>query len=402
MGGPLDGISVLEVANWLAAPATAALLADMGAEVVKVEPPQGDPWRHFLARSLGFATEFDINYAFELDNRGKRSITLDLSKEKATEVVLGLAEKADVFITNLVPRRLERFRLRYQDLSPRNPKLIYLSFSGYGDRGPEKDRLGFDYAAFWARSGIMSLVGEPDAPPAIQRGGMGDHTSCLAMAAGVLAALFERERTGKGQEICGSLLNIGLWVLGSDLQAALIARENPARHARTAAPMPMWNSYRTKDDKWIMLVNPSPDPYWPRVCAALERKDLGENPEYNTIEGLMEHCQELVAQFDETFATKTKDEWGRILDENGVIWAPVQEIKEVMSDPQVQANSYLTTVEHPTYGKYQTIDTPIRFRSSEVRARGPAPEIGQHTEEVLLENGYSWEEITDLRDQGVI
>ncbi len=401
MGAPLDGIRVLEVANWLAAPATGALLADMGADVVKVEPPRGDQWRYFRLTSLGFARDFATNYAFELDNRGKRSITLDLSKEEARGVVLKLVEGADVFITNLVPRRLERFRLRYQDLSPLNSRLIYLSLTGYGDRGPEKDRLGFDYAAFWARSGMMSLVGEPDAPPAIQRGGMGDHTSCLAMAAGVLAALLERERSGKGQELSASLLNIGLWVLGFDIQTALITRENPKRPPRTAAN-PMSNSYRTKDDKWIMLINLRWDPFWGRLCTALGRPEMADDSRFSTFEGLMEHATTLVGQFDEIFATKTRAEWGRILDANDVIWAPVQDLMEVLDDPQVRANSYLTTLEHPTHGPYETLDTPIRFRRSEVRARGPAPEVGQHTEEVLLENGYTWEEITGLRDRGAI
>ena len=190
----------------------------------------------------------DLNYAYELDNRGKRSLTLDLTKDEAREVVLKLAETSDVFITNLVPGRLDRFRLRYEDVSPKNPGLIYLSFSGYGDQGPDKDRLGFDYTAFWARSGIMSLIGDPEGPPMLQRGGMGDHTSCLAMAAGVLAARFERERTGKGQELSGSLLNVALWVLGCDIQTALITKEKSTLEPRTNR-MPMWNSYRAKDGK---------------------------------------------------------------------------------------------------------------------------------------------------------
>ena len=402
MAGPLDGIRVLEVANWLAAPATGVLLSDMGADVVKVEPPEGDAWRGFNMASLGFATDFATNYAFELDNRNKRSITLDLSKEEGRKVVLRLAEKADVFITNLVPRRLDRFRLDYKELSARNSRLVYMSFTGYGDRGPERDRLGFDYAAFWARSGIMSLLGEPGALPAIQRGGMGDHISCLAMATGILAALFERERTGVGQELSTSLLNVGLWVLGTDLQTSLIARDNPRRRPRTEALNPMWNTYRSKDDKWMMLVNPRWDPFWPRLCAALCRTDLAENPAYNTIEGLTAHCSELIAQLDEIFASKTREEWAQALDDNGVIWAPVQELKEVLEDPQVQANNYLVTLEHPTYGPYQTVDTPIQFKGSEVGARRAAPEVGQHTEEVLLENGYTWEEITNLRDQSVV
>jgi formyl-CoA transferase len=166
--------------------------------------------------------------------------------------------------------------------------------------------------------------------------------------------------------------------------------------------MAMWNSYRAKDDKWLMLVNPNRDVYWPRVCAALGRTDLVDDPRFQSIEGMTEHANELVDIFDEIIATRPRDEWGRILDEHQVIWAPVQDLNEVMKDPQVKANGYLTTLDHPVLGQYETIDTPIRFKTSEVRARGPAPEIGQHTEEVLLESGYSWEQINEFRDQGVV
>lgn len=401
MSGPLEGIRVLEIANWLAAPAASALMADMGADVVKVEPPDGDPWRQYRARSDGSGAEFDINYAFELDNRGKRSITLDLSKIEAREVVLELARSADVFLTNLLPARLSRFHLNYDDLSTVNPRLIYVTFSGYGDRGPDKDKLGFDYSAFWARSGIMSLIREPDTLPLLQRGGMGDHTSCLALTTGILAALFERERTGKGQEIASSLFNVGLWVLGCDLQLALVERQNPSVDSRTTR-MPIFNDYQTKDGKRLMLTNPNPDVYWPRACNALGHSELINDPKYQSVEQVMEHSSELVALFDRTFATKTLDEWGRILDEHGVIWAPVQELTDVIRDPQAEANNYFTTVDHPIVGEYRTIDTPIRFKSGGVKARGPAPQIGQHTEEVLLEHNYTWDQIDALRQAGAI
>ena len=401
MSGPLEGIRVLEIANWLAAPAAAALLADMGADVVKVEPLNGDPWRHYRAKSDGSGEEFEINYGFELDNRGKRSITLDLSKEESRDVVLQLANTVDVFITNLIPSRMDRFHLSYEALSVTNPGLVYLSFSGYGNRGPDKDKLGFDYSAFWARSGIMSLIREEGMLPLFQRGGMGDHSSSLSLTTGILAALFERERTGKGQELSGSLFNVGLWVLGCDIQMALVERSNPSPDYRVNR-MPVFNDYQTKDCKGLMLTNPNPVVYWPRACRALGRPDLLDNPRYQTIEQVLEHSRELVVLFDEIIATKTLEEWGRILDEHGVIWAPVQELSEVIEDPQARANDYFTTVQHPTVGEYETIDTPVRFRSGNVRARGPAPEIGQHTEEVLLENGYSWEKIASLREAGAI
>ncbi len=401
MSGPLEGIRVLEIANWLAAPAAAALLADMGAGVVKVEPLNGDPWRHYRAKSDGSGEKFEINYGFELDNRGKRSITLDLAKEEAREVVLQLANTVDVFITNLIPSRMDRFHLGYEALSATNPGLVYLSFSGYGSRGPDKDKLGFDYSAFWARSGIMSLIREEETLPLFQRGGMGDHSSSLSLTTGILAALFERERTGKGQELSGSLFNVGLWVLGCDIQMALVERSNPSPDYRVNR-MPVFNDYQTKDCKGLMLTNPNPVVYWPRACRALGRPDLLDNPRYQTIEQVLEHSRELVVLFDEIIATKTLEEWGRILDEHGVIWAPVQELSEVIEDPQARANDYFTTVQHPIVGEYETIDTPVRFRSGNVRARGPAPEIGQHTEEVLLENGYSWEKIASLREAGAI
>ena len=403
MGGPLDGIRVLEVANWVAAPATAALLADMGANVIKVEPPRGDPWRGYHAPEQDSSGPFSGNYAFEVDNRGKRSITLDLKHPQARKVAIKLADACDIFVTNLLPRRRKRFGLDYQDVSSRNPRVVYLSFSGYGDRGPEGDRLGMDFGAFWARSGIMGLMGEPGAPPILQRGGMGDHTASLAMVAGVFAALYERERTGHGQEVYGSLFNVALWVLSTDLQVALLTGRNPSRRPlRTQTPSPITNWYLTRDDKWLILESPNPDPYWARVCAALGQTDLARVPEYSTTEGLLAHCTELIALFDQIFATKTRDQWGLLLNENQVIWAPIQDLTEVIDDPQVKDNGYLADLEHPALGSYRTVNTPIGFGKSEARARGPAPELGQHTEEVLLEFGYSWDDITGLREAGAL
>lgn len=401
MNAPLEGIRVLEVANWLAVPAAGALLTDMGAQTVKVEPPGGDPWRNFRLNSPGMAVQFPGNPMFELDNRGKRSLTINLDRPEGQETVRRLAERVDIFLTNLTPSRRERYGLTYADLSPRNPRLIYLGFSGYGNAGPERDRLGFDYAAFWARSGIMSLVGEPDVTPPLQRPGMGDHTTAPLLLAGVLAALYEREKSGRGQEINGSLLNTALWVLGADFQAALVARQEPVRTPRSHAPNPIWNLYRAGDGKWLLLVMPTPEAYWPRVCEAIGRTDLAADPRYSTIEGRATHCQELVAALDAAFASEPRDQWAARLDAHSLIWAPVQGILDAMDDPQVKANDFLTTVEHPTLGPYQTIDTPLKFGRSDVKARGAAPEPGQHTEEVLLEAGYTWDELARLRELGV-
>ena len=392
----LDGIRVLEIANWLAAPAAGALLCDLGAEVIKVEPHRGDPWR-------GYRLGDPENYAFEQDNRGKRGIALDLSKPGSREIVHRIAKTSDVFVTNLLPRRRERFGVTYDDLKGLNSRLIYLSFTGYGEKGPMYDRLGMDFGAFWSRSGIMNLMGWPDEPPILQRGGMGDHSTSLGLLAGVLGALYHRERTGEGQEIWGSLFGTGVWVIGTDLQRTLVsgrdAVRRPYRHENLS---PITNWYQAKDGKWLILENPNPNPYWQRACRALGLPDLENVPEYSTVEGLEANCVELNALFDRIFATKTRNEWAPLLTENEVIWAPIQNLLEVSGDAQAEAIEAYETVEHPEYGEYRVINFPVKFGATENGARGPAPLVGQHTEEVLLEYGYSWEEIEGLKDEGVI
>lgn len=403
MNGPLDGIRVLEVANWLAAPATATLLADMGASVIKVEPPQGDTWRAFRGTGSDLSKPPPpSNPGFQLDNRGKRSITVNLDRPSGRAIVQRLARDVDIFITNLVPRRLARYELGYETLSAGHPRLIYAGLTAVGAKGDERDRLGFDYTAFWARSGIMSLVGDRDGPPAMPRAGMGDHVTCLAMTWGIMTALYERERTGAGQEIQASLLNLGLWVLGSDIQTALMGLPNAPRHARVEPRNPLVNPYRTRDDRWLLLMANQSERDWPRVCAALDLGAIGDDPRFQTMVGRQQHSAELVGLLETAIAGRSREEWAPRLDANGVIWGPVQDVAEAIDDPQVRANGYLTEIDHPTFGRLQTIDSPVRFGTSQVGARTPAPELGQHTEEVLLEHGYTWEEIATLHEEGAI
>ncbi|MFQ5933361.1 MAG: CaiB/BaiF CoA transferase family protein [Dehalococcoidia bacterium] len=401
MEAPLSGIKVLEVANFLVVPSAGALMADMGADVVKVEPPGGDPYRQRLAVA-DFNFDFALSYGFELDNRGKRSIVLDLKKIEAQDVVRKLAEKVDVFLTNLLPRRQERYRLRYRDLSPLNPGLVYLSFSGYGSQGPEKDRPGFDYTAFWTRSGAMSLLSDPDQAPAQLRPGFGDHASSPLLLAGVLAALLLRERTGKGQEVSASLLNMGLWVIGSDVQRSLVSQSEPRYYRRTTETNPLRNTYLTKDNRWINIVMLNREDAWTDTCKAVGREDLVTDPRYGTPSDRAENCEHLIRELDEAFASMTLEEMAPRLDAHKVIWAPKTTVVEALADPQVESNGYFTTVEHPTYGPYKTLDTPLRFSHSEVGAKGAAPEVGQHTEQVLLEFGYSRDDIAHLRAAGAI
>jgi crotonobetainyl-CoA:carnitine CoA-transferase CaiB-like acyl-CoA transferase len=400
--GPLAGIRVLEVANWLAAPAAAALLADLGAAVIKVEPPRGDTWRYYRGTHTQPGAMPPPNPGFQLDNRGKRSTAINLDHTEGRAAVLRMAAEADIFITNLVPRRLARYGLRYEDLSKDHPRLIYAGLSAYGAKGEERDRLGFDFNAFWARSGIMSLVGDRDGPPAMPRSGMGDHATTLAIAWAIMVALYERERTGEGQELQASLLNTGLWVLGSDVQTALMGMPPAPKHARVAPRNPIANDYCTKDGRWILIQGNQPERDWPRVCAALGLEHLRDDPRFRTTPERQKHSAELVVLLDAAIAQRTRAEWGPILDQHGLIWAPAQDLSEAIEDPQARANGYFVEVEHPSLGRFRTIDTPIRFGKTEAGARGAAPELGQHTEEVLLEYGYGWEDIVRLRDEGAI
>jgi formyl-CoA transferase len=398
--GPLAGIRVLEVANWLAAPAGCALLADAGADVIKVEPPTGDVYRGYRVQSAGYAAPF--NFAFELDNRGKRGVTLDLEKPDARDVVYRLIAGCDVFVTNLLVGRRERYGLTYDELKAHRPDLIFVSVTGYGSRGPDKDRPGYDYAAFWARSGIMNLLGEPESPPPPQRPGMGDHTTALAVSGAVSMALFNRERTGKGEQIDISLNNTGMWVLAIDMQSALSTGQENVRVSRHSVPNPIWNSYQTGDGRWIQLVMLVADVYWPKVCRAISRPDLENDPRFDSMTKRTENREELIALLDGVFAQKTLAEWTTLLGREGCIWAPAQTLAETINHPQTQARRAFAEIDHPTHGRIHLVDTPIKFGSTHVGARGPAPELGQHTEEVLLEAGYGWDEIAKLRESGVL
>ncbi len=402
MAAPLEGIRVLEVANWLAAPAAAALMADLGAEVIKVEPPEGDAYRGFLMGSMGYKHEFAGNYAFELDNRGKRSITVALDKPGGPELVKRLAQGVDVFLTNLVQTRREKYGLGYDAVRAVNSRLVYASFSGYGVRGPDRGRPGFDYAAFWARSGLMGLLGEPPSPPPLCRGGQGDHTTALNILAAVLAALRLRDRTGEGQHVEVTLQGTGMWTLAGDMQAALIARENPGRHVRTQPANPIWNSYQAKDGLWILLVMPLPDPYWPKFCAAIGKPEWAEDPRYLNLAKRRENSALLTQQIDAILIQQPRAHWAQHFDAQGLIWAPVATLTDVLDDPQVREMEWFAEIDSPSLGKFQTLGTPFKMYGADIGPRGAAPAPGEHTFEELTRLGLSDEELAKLAEDGVI
>jgi len=398
---PLEGIRVLEVAEWLFGPATAAILGDWGAEVIKIEHPRrGDGSRGILA--AGVLPMARINYLWEQANRNKKSVALDLNTEKGREVLYKLVERVDVFLTNFLPTARRRLGLEYDDLARINPRLIYIKVHGYGQRGEETERGGYDYAAFWARGGIAAGLGEPETPPPPQRPGFGDQTGAMFAAGAVSAALFWRERTGKGTAIDVSLLGSALWVNALDTLAACLSGQDIPKIRRSEMGNPLWNTYRTGDGKWLQLVMLQTDRYWSDFCKAIGREDLEHDPRFDSHEKRCQNNVSLIAILDEVFAARTREEWGRVLDSYGLLWAPVQKASELADDPQVRANSYLLDFDHPVHGPVKLVASPVQFDDRPPDIRTPAPQLGQHTEEVLLELGYTWEDIARLKEENVI
>ncbi|MCP4005757.1 MAG: CoA transferase [bacterium] len=400
MTGPLDNIKVVELSTWVAGPAAAALMRDMGADVIKVEAPTGDALRAFSLRNLGYET--DLNTAFELDNRGKRSIVVDLENERAGEVISKLCSRADVFITNLTQPRRKRYGLGFEALKKANPRLVYTSLTGYGTHGPDADRPGFDYSAFWARSGIMGLMGEPPSPPPLCRGGQGDHTTALNLALATLAALRLRDSQNRAQYTEVTLYGTGVWTIAGDVSASLVTRTSGPRHDRSTPPNPIWNSYRTSDDRWILLVHPAPDRFWPLVCSAIGRDDWSADPRYDSAPKRSQLSAELSTAISEAFAQHDLAYWSQTLDQHGVVWAPVATIPEVVQDPQAREMGFFHSIDHPECGSFETLAAPFSIRDAAVVPRGPAPGHGAHTREVLQEAGLSSDDIDDLKRSGAI
>jgi crotonobetainyl-CoA:carnitine CoA-transferase CaiB-like acyl-CoA transferase len=400
MASPCDGLKVVEVANWLAAPGACALLRDMGAEVLKIEPPEGDALRAFKLRNLGYDT--DLNTVFELDNRGKRSLVLDLEKPGARGVVERLVRDADVFVTNLTQPRREKYGLGFAALAAVNPRLVYTSLTGYGTHGPEQARPGFDYAAFWARSGIMGSIGEPPSPPPVCRGGQGDHTTSLNLALATLAALRMRDATGVAQYADVTLYGTGMWTIAGDLSAALVTKTHPARHDRNAPANPIWNSYPTRDGRYILLVHPNPEPFWPRFCAAIGAPEWASDPRWDTAAKRTAATRELTAAIGARFTLHDFADWPRMLDAQKLIWAPVATLDEVIVDEQARAIGAFTSIDHPVEGTFETLAAPFFIANTDIAPRGAAPGLGADSREALTAHGFSPDEIQKLQAEGVL
>ncbi len=397
---PLAGLKVIDAASFIAGPVAATVLADFGADVIKIEPPTGEPYRRGPHNPGVPPSPYPYNYV--VDNRSKRGITLDLKAEAGQEVLHRLLADADVFVTNAPLPGRERLKIRYQDLKDRYPALIYGSVTAYGETGPEADRTGFDSTALWARTGLMDLCKPaPDSAPARSLPGMGDHPTAISLVAGIMMALYRRERTGKGSEVTTNLMANGLWWNAIWTQAALTGAKVEPRPPREEADNPMHNLYCCKDGRWFHLVMITNPDRFGEVARVVGLSHLAEDPRFATREGRAEHARELIDAFDEVFKTKDWPEWKRIFMEHRFTFGEIGTVDDVATDVQMRESG--AVIPHPEpekAGASLTVASPIWLGGVEKRTPAMAPELGEHTEEVLCNLGYSAEEKERLRKAG--
>ncbi|BDX33106.1 alpha-methylacyl-CoA racemase [Mycobacterium antarcticum] len=382
MTGPLDGIKVVELGVWVAAPAAGGILADWGADVVKIEPPAGDPARSF-GRMLQIAS--GENPPFEMDNRSKRSIVLDLATEAGLSVAFDLLTDADVFVTNVRPAALQRLGLDFAAVADRNPRLVYGLITGYGMAGPDADRAAYDVAAFWARAGLADLLTRPGDTPPFQRGGMGDHTVAMTLAGAVCAALVSRQRTGLGQLVTTSLYRQGAYTVSFDLNTLLLTGQQVAIGQRESMGNPCMNNYAAGDGRRFWIVGLQGDRHWPALCRAVDRTAWLDDDRFATARARAGNGTELIAELDAIFATKPLDAWAQIFaTEPDFFWSPVNSISDVLADEQFHAAGGVVYV--PDGDTTQPmVATPADFHGTPWKPTAAAPGLGQHTEEILAE-----------------
>ena len=393
--GPLAGIKVLDITIFQQGPQASLIFADMGAEVIKVEPPGiGD-----LGRVLGSVGEERFSPYFLAHNRGKRSIALNLKTEAGVRICLQLAEQADVAIHNFRPGVMERLGLGYDEMRAVNPRIIYGHASGWGAKGPRAEHPAVDLAT-QAQGGIMGVTGDRDGYPLPAGAAIADYVGALNLALAVNSALFARERTGIGQKIDTSLLGGQVAMQAWEIQHYVTHRQL-GRAGRGHAYLPtIWRVFKTADG--YVVVGGLPENRWPAFCAALDMPELEHDERYASYGVRLAHLDELYAVLDDVFLKKTDAEWMELLKAADCICGPVATYDELLDDPQVRANEYIVEVDHPTQGRLPVVGAPWRFSETPAEIAAAAPELGQHSEEVLQELGYTWEQIAELREQGAL
>ncbi|HME74428.1 MAG TPA: CoA transferase [Mycobacterium sp.] len=382
MAGPMEGINVVELGVWVAGPAAGGILADWGADVVKIEPPSGDPARMF-GRMLGL--DIDVSPPFEMDNRSKRSIVLDLTTDDGRAVALELISGADVFVTNVRPAALQRLGLDFASVAADHPRLVYGLITGYGQTGPDANRAAYDIAAFWARAGLAHLLTRPGDTPPFQRGGMGDHSAGMTLAAAICAALVARDRTGSGQLVSTSLYRQGAYIVSFDMNTYLMTGQPIAVGQRETMGNPCMNNYAAGDGRRFWVVGLEAERHWPPLCRAVGRAEWLTDPRFSDARSRAVNGVELIAELDQIFATKPLDEWAEIFGgEPDFFWSPVNTVEDVFADEQFHAAGGMVDVPDGQ-AMVPMVATPADFHGTPWAPRSPAPALGAHTDEILAE-----------------
>jgi formyl-CoA transferase len=390
-----SGLKVVDFASFIAGPSAAVILSDFGADVIKVEPPSGDLWR--IGNKIPPQPQSKEPYQWHLANRNKRGITLDLKNPGSSQVLEKLVKWADVFIVNTPHPARKKLHLEYDDVVQWNSRLIYADVTGFGEDGPDAHLPGFDVTAYWARSGLMDLTRQHGVPPAMNVFGSGDHSTAITLFAGIMTALYRREKTGQGARVTASLLAEGAWAAGMWLQAVLVGAKNPRPVDRSDPPNALGNMYRTADDRWLILAFANEDKQVPLFLKAIGHPEAAEDPRYADTPSRRAHASEIVALLDKTFATRPLAEWRELLDTAGLTYGVVQTLEECAHDPQLTANKVLVPIDDGSAEPHLTVDSPVRVDQEHKVRPGPAPDLGEHTVDVLRDLGFDVDGIEDLR-----
>jgi crotonobetainyl-CoA:carnitine CoA-transferase CaiB-like acyl-CoA transferase len=395
-----EGVRVVEVGTWVMVPAAAVLLADFGADVIKIEHPRGgDPARGLVTGGVS-PMQGPVNLMVEQANRGKRSVALDISSDKGRQILLELVAGADVFLTSYLPDVRRRLQIDVDDIRAASPSIVYAKADAVGPKGAEAGKPGYDAAVFFGRAGILNSFTREGAQLAQPRPGFGDKTAALSIAFGIASALYRRERTGSSSVVDVSLLGSAMWVASSDIVYSTALGSDFSRIER-AATNPIATHYATADGRWIMLAMLESQRWWPSLCQGLGRPDLIDDRRFADAEARSSNAEACRSVLSEIFASASLEEWKRRLSSLAAPWEPVADSAEVARDPQAIANGYITGVDHPSGQTLRVVRSPVSFDGQPANV-GVAPEFGQHTEEVLSELGHSWDEIAELQKTGAI
>jgi crotonobetainyl-CoA:carnitine CoA-transferase CaiB-like acyl-CoA transferase len=398
----LAGIRLVEVADWGFVPSAATVLGDWGADIVKIEHPlRGDPMRGLVTSGLVPGAQ-GVNFFVEHLSRNKRSVGVDLNTPAGRDILYRLVDTADIFLTNFLPAARRRLGITYADLRARNPRLIYAKGHGQGQKGPDAERGGYDGCSFWARGGVADRLTRPGQPLVQQRPAFGDFTGGMFLAGGIAGALYHRERTGEGLEVDVSLLGNAVWIMAPDIVAAMTYGFELPPSGVGGTPNPLVHTYFAADGKGIVLMMLQSERFWPIFARTVGREDLLLDARFDSAEKRAGEAAALVDELTRLFATRPRAEWAAILNDSECIWSPLQSPAEIPADPQVIANGYVQQFDHPVHGQFRVSASPVQFDNQAPAVRRAASELGADTEQVLLEAGYTWEEIAAFKESGAI